>query len=74
VTLFLVADLLAGKPVLPEASAQSGWLAALGIVVTAIYLNGLMTRPEQKFLGVGPDSVMVVVAYALGVAGLVYVT
>ncbi|MGH2631177.1 MAG: sodium:calcium antiporter [Actinomycetota bacterium] len=75
VTLFLVADLLAGKPVLPEASAQSGWLAALGIVVTAIYLNGLMTRPSQKFLGVvGPDSAMVTIAYALGVAGLVYVT
>jgi cation:H+ antiporter len=75
ITLFLVADLLAGKPVLPEASAQSGWLAALGIVVTAIYLNGLMTRPADKVLGlVGPDSAMVTIANGLGVAGLVYVS
>jgi cation:H+ antiporter len=74
VTLFLVADLLAGKAVLPTANAESVWLAALGIVVTGIYLNGLMTRPEKKILGVGPDSVMVVIAYALGVIGLLFLS
>lgn len=72
ITLFLVADLLAGKPVLPTASAQSGWLAGLGIVVTAIYLNGLMTRPGRKVLGVGPDSLLVGITYLLGVLGLLY--
>jgi cation:H+ antiporter len=71
VTLFLVADLLAGKAVLPTASAESIWLAALGIVVTGIYVNGLVTRPDRKVLGlIGPDSLLVAVTYLLGVFGL----
>jgi len=70
VTLFLVADLIAGKAVLPTANAESVWLACLGIVVTAIYLNGLMTRPAAKVLGVGPDSLAVAITYLLGVLGL----
>jgi cation:H+ antiporter len=72
VTLFLLADLLAGKAVLPTASPESVWLASLGIVVTAIYLNGLMTRPERKIMGVGPDSATVAIAYGLGVLGLLF--
>ena len=75
ITLFLVADVIAGKPVLPTASAQSAWLAGLGILVTAIYMNGLMTRPPKKILGlVGPDSLLVLIAYILGVIGLSHVT
>ena len=34
-TLFLLADLLAGEPVLPTASAQALWLGAVGEVMTA---------------------------------------
>jgi cation:H+ antiporter len=72
VTLFLVADLLAGQAVLTTASVESIWLACLGIVVTAVYLNGLVTRPERKVLGVGPDSLLVAVVYILGVIGLLF--
>ncbi len=74
VTLFLLADLLAGQAVLTTASVESIWLACLGIVVTAIYLNGLVTRPDRKILGLGPDSLMVAAAYALGVIGLLFLT
>jgi cation:H+ antiporter len=70
VTLFLVADLIAGKAVLPTANTESVWLACLGILVTAIYLNGLMTRPDRKVFGVGPDSLLVAITYLLGVLGL----
>lgn len=74
VTLFLLADLLAGQAVLTTASVESIWLACLGIVVTAIYLNGLVTRPERKVLGLGPDSLAVAVAYLFGVIGLLFLT
>ncbi len=37
VCLFLVADLVAGKPVLEAAGRQNAWLAALGVALTAIY-------------------------------------
>ena len=34
VCLFLLADLVAAKPVLPSAGNENGWLAALGIALT----------------------------------------
>jgi cation:H+ antiporter len=70
VCLFLLADLVAGRPVLPAAGLLNGWLGALGIVLTAIYLIGMLVRPEGRRLRLGPDSMLVVVGFALGVAGL----
>jgi len=49
-TFFLLADLLAGRPVLPTASAQSLWL---GAIVTVCFIYGLLGRREQKVLGLG---------------------
>ena len=69
-TLFLVADLLAGKPVLHTVSTSSTWLGGLGAIVTAIYAVGLVVRPQRKVLGVGPDSLLVLLSYALGMWGL----
>src|SRR4029077_7409455 len=39
--LVLVADLIAGKPVLPDAGRLNGWLASLGVMLTAIYSMGI---------------------------------
>jgi cation:H+ antiporter len=69
-TLFLVADLLAGQPVLHSVSTSSTWLGGMGAIVTAIFAVGLVVRPRRKVLGVGPDSLLVVLAYALGIWGL----
>ena len=70
VTLFLLADLLAGRPVLNSASPNSLWLGALGVVVTAVFAGGLIIRPPRKWLGVAPASLAVVVLYILGVIAL----
>jgi cation:H+ antiporter len=67
-TFFLLADLLAGDPVLPQASAESLWLGALGALVTGIMIYGLLTRPARKVLGLGPDSLIVLLVYIGGVA------
>jgi cation:H+ antiporter len=69
-TLFLVADLLAGKPVLQTVDASSSWLGGIGVVVTALFAGGLVMRPPKKFAGVGPDSWLVVLMYVVGLAGL----
>ena len=69
-TLFLVADLLAGQPVLHSVSTSSTWLGGMGAIVTAIFAVGLVVRPRRKVLGVGPDPLLVVLAYALGIWGL----
>jgi cation:H+ antiporter len=73
-TLFLVADLIAGQPVLQTVTSNTAWLGGLGIIVTVLYAVGLVVRPRRKLLGIGPDSLLVVVAYVVGLAGLVRIS
>ncbi|HWB67463.1 MAG TPA: sodium:calcium antiporter [Mycobacteriales bacterium] len=74
VCLFLVADLVAGRPVLPHQGAANSWLGGLGIVLTAVYGAGIIARPSRRIGRLGVDSIAVVVLYALGVVGLVAVS
>ena len=70
VCLFLLADLVAGAPVLPSAGRLNSWLAALGIGLTAIYAIGIIARPLRCFARLGPDSLLAVAVFGLGIAGL----
>ena len=72
--LFLVADLVAGQPVLPEIGVPNTWLAALGIAITVIYAIAVILRPERRYLRLGPDSILAIGVYAIGLIGLVEVT
>lgn len=72
--LFLLADLLAGRPVLPEAGVSNAWLGAVGIVMTVVVAGAVVVRLERRFVGLGIDSVVNVGVYALGIVGLVIVT
>jgi cation:H+ antiporter len=71
--LFVVADLVAGKPALPSAQSTDLWIAGLGIALTAIYVGGLIVRPNRDVGPLGPDSWIVLTLYAIGVAGLTIV-
>jgi len=73
VTLFLLADLIAWKPVLPTAGRQNSWLAVLGIALTAIYAFGVIIRRKKCVARLGRDSVLALVVFGLGIAGLVVV-
>jgi cation:H+ antiporter len=66
-TFFLLADLLAGNPVLPTASNESLWLGATGAVVTAMFAFGLLVRNDDKLLGLGRDSILVLGTYVAAV-------
>ena len=68
--LFLVATLISGKAVLPQANASDIYLTALAALLTLVYVVGLVFRPRRPILGMGPDSLAVLVLYAIGVAGL----
>jgi cation:H+ antiporter len=70
VVLFLLADLIAGKPVLPTAGNVNAWLAALGIALTVVYAFGVIMRHEGCVLRVGRDSLIAVAVFGLGIAGL----
>jgi cation:H+ antiporter len=49
------------------------YLTALGGLLTVVYVYGLIFRPRRQFVSVGLDSAVVILLYAIGVVGLVYV-
>ena len=69
--LFLVATLLSGKAVLPQAQASDIYLTALGALLTVVYVAGLLFRPQRRVLRMGVDSLVVLVLYVVGIVGLV---
>lgn len=68
--LFLLATVISGKPVLPAAHDTDIYLTALGIILTVVYMAGLVFRPHRQYARMGIDSVTAVVVYLVGIAGL----
>jgi cation:H+ antiporter len=69
--LFLVASLISGRAVLPQAHDTDIYLTALGILLTLTYMAGLVFRPGRRIARMGVDSLVVLVLYVIGVVGLV---
>src|SRR5438105_6997815 len=68
--LFLLTTLLSGQSVLPQAKNTDIYLASLGVLLTAVYIYGLIFRPKRQFLDLGIDSIVVLVLYIVGTVGL----
>jgi cation:H+ antiporter len=73
-TLFFVADLIAGQPVLPAEGKANAWIGCVGLLMTAVFVSGIVLRPQRRRLGLGLDSWIALVVYALGIWGLVVVS
>ena len=71
--LFLVATTLSGKSVLPQAQRTDIYLTGLAILLTIIYICGLIFRPRKQILRMGVDSLMVLLVYSLGLLGLLVI-
>ncbi len=69
-TLFLLATLLSGKAVLPHAHKTDIYLTGLGMLLTSIYIVGLIFRPKKQIARMGIDSLAVLIVYAIGIVGL----
>lgn len=69
--LFVLVTLISGKSVLPRAVASDIYLTALGALLTVVYLAGLIFRPQRERARLGPDSIVVLALYVLGVVGLI---
>jgi cation:H+ antiporter len=63
-TLFLLADLIAGTPVIIAAGNSDVWLGAAGLLMTGIAAAAVIARPKHTFLWLGIDSIALVVIYA----------
>ncbi len=69
--LFLLAVLVSGKTVLPNAHAADIYLTGLGGVLTTVYIAGLVFRPTKQHARLGIDSIAVLILYIVGVIGLI---
>jgi cation:H+ antiporter len=72
-TLFIVADALAGTPVIAQARTADIYMAALGILLTSIFLISFIVRPEKTRFRLGIDSRLAVGGYVIGVLGLLVI-
>jgi cation:H+ antiporter len=68
ICLFLLADLLAGTPVIGAAHTSDIWLGGLGLMMTGIAASAIIARPKRTYLWLGIDSVTLIVVYALAIA------
>lgn len=68
--LFIVCDIVSGHAVLQHATANDVWFASMGILVTGIYIVGLIIRPRRVYLRMGIDSIAVLCLYIVGVVAL----
>ena len=71
--LFLLAALISGSAVLPSAHHTDIYLTALAGLLTVVYMAGLMFRPQRQWFRMGIDSIVVLVLYVVGIAGLAFV-
>jgi cation:H+ antiporter len=71
--LFLPAVLLSGQAVLPQVRPTDLYLTALGILLTLVYGAGLLLRPRRRIARMGIDSLVALILYAIGVAGLFFI-
>lgn len=69
--LFVLAVVLSGEAVLPRAERTDIYLTALGMLLTVVYMVGLIFRPRRQIARLGVDSLVVLVLYVVGVLGLV---
>jgi cation:H+ antiporter len=69
--LFLLATLLSGQAVLPQAHDTDIYLTAVAMVLTLVYATGLVFRPPRRIAKMGLDSLIVLALYLIGLAGLV---
>lgn len=71
--LFLLLGAVSGQAVIARIQPVSLYLAALAVLLTLIYVAGLLIRNDRTTLRMGFDSLVVLVIYIVGVAGLFFV-
>jgi len=70
--LFIVASIISGNAILPSLKPSDIYLTCIGILLTGIYMVGMIIRPRKQFLYMGVDSILVLIVYAISVIGLLF--
>jgi cation:H+ antiporter len=69
--LFLMASFIGGDAILPNLKPSDIYLTVLGIILTGIYMIGMVVHSKKQIFRMGIDSFIVVVVYLLGLWGLI---
>jgi cation:H+ antiporter len=65
---------VAGQPVLPSEGRSNVWIRCVGLLMTALFVSGIVLRPQRRHLGLGLDSWVALLIYAFGEWGLLVVS
>ncbi len=71
--LLLLGSLISKTPAIESIDSTDMYLTALGIILTGVYLIGLIIKSPKQFFRLGFDSWTVVLLYAIGIIGLLLV-
>ena len=71
--LFLMAALISGESILPGLKVSDIYLTSVGILLTAIYMIGMLFHSKKQFLRMGIDSIIVLILYLVSIVGLLYI-
>ena len=70
--LFLMASIIGGDAILPSLQPSDMYLTGLGIILTGIYLIGMVLHSKKQFFRLGIDSIAVLIVYIIGLIGLLF--
>lgn len=70
--LFVVATIITNDAILPKAEKLNIYLTATAILITTVYLIGMIIKIPTRKKGLGIDSWIVLVLYVLSLLGMVY--
>jgi len=68
--LFLMASLIGGDAILPNLKPSDIYLTVLGIILTGIYMAGMVIHSKKQIFRMGIDSFIVIILYLIGLWGL----
>ena len=71
--LFLMASLIGGDAILPNLKSSDIYLTVLGIILTGIYMIGMMIHSKKQIFRMGIDSFIVIIVYLLGLWGFMLI-
>ncbi|KQR94441.1 hypothetical protein ASG01_00705 [Chryseobacterium sp. Leaf180] len=71
--LFLVATVISSDALLPNAAKTDVYLTVVAMMITLVYLTGMVLKLPDRKKGLGRDSWVVLILYLLSVLGLFFV-
>lgn len=71
--LFLMASIIGGDAILPDLKPSDIYLTVLGIILTGIYMAGMVIHSKKQIFRMGIDSFIVIIVYVIGLLSLIHI-